>query len=137
MKINGSCHCGKITFEADIDPNKVRICHCIDCQKLSGTAFRTTVMSEPNGVTFITGSAKEYIKIAANGNRRAQGFCPDCGSSLYATTENKKNRIYGIRVGTLEQRNELTPRFQIWCRSAFPWLQSINSLPAFETSPNN
>ena len=54
MKINGSCHCGEVTFEARIDPMKVRICHCIDCQKLSGTAFRTTVMSQPDGMTHVT-----------------------------------------------------------------------------------
>ncbi|MFB1036821.1 MAG: GFA family protein [Sinobacterium sp.] len=132
MKINGSCHCGEVTFEARIDPMKVRICHCIDCQKLSGTAFRTTVMSQPDGITFTKGKAKEYIKIAENGNRRAQGFCQDCGSSLYATTAEKSNRVYGIRVGTLEQRNELTPCFQFWCRSALPWLNKLNDIPAFE-----
>tara|TARA_B110001469_G_C9489194_1_gene244865 strand:+ start:313 stop:711 length:399 start_codon:yes stop_codon:yes gene_type:complete len=131
MEINGSCHCGKIIFESIIDPMKVRICHCIDCQKLSGTAFRVTVMSEPDGVIFTKGKAKEYIKIAGNGNRRAQGFCQHCGSSLYATTEETSNRIYGIRVGTLEQRHELTPCFQTWQCSAVPWLKNINSLPKF------
>lgn len=135
IKINGSCHCGDIIFTAVIDPKKVRVCHCIDCQKLSGTAFRTTVMSEPDGVIFTKGKAKEYIKIAANGNRRAQGFCQHCGSSLYATTEEKSNRIYGIRVGTLEQRNELIPCFQTWHRSAVPWLKQLNNIPAFETVP--
>lgn len=133
IKINGSCHCGDVAFKAVIDPKKVRVCHCIDCQKLSGTAFRVTVMSEPDGVIFTKGKAKEYIKIAGNGNRRAQGFCHNCGSSLYATTEEKSNRVYGIRVGTLEQRHELTPSIQIWYRSAVPWLKHINSLPIFET----
>lgn len=35
MKVEGSCHCGQITFEAQIDPEAVRICHCTDCQTLS------------------------------------------------------------------------------------------------------
>jgi hypothetical protein len=137
IEINGSCHCEDITFTAVIDPTKVRGCHCIDCQKLSGTAFRTTVMSEPDGVIFTKGKAKEYIKIAANGNRRAHGFCQHCGSSLYVTTEEKSNRIYGIRVGTLEQRNDLIPCFQTWHRSAVPWLKQLNNIPAFETVPKN
>ena len=89
-------------------------------------------MSQPDGITFTKGKAKEYIKIAENGNRRAQGFCQDCGSSLYATTAEKSNRVYGIRLGTLEQRNELTPCFQFWCRSALPWLNKLNDIPAFE-----
>ena len=42
MKVDGACHCGRITFEAEIDPERVRICHCSDCQVLSGSAFRIT-----------------------------------------------------------------------------------------------
>ena len=38
MKVDGGCHCGSITFEAEIDPDAVGICHCTDCQRLSGTA---------------------------------------------------------------------------------------------------
>jgi hypothetical protein len=45
MKIDGRCHCGNITFEAEVDPATAAICHCIDCQTLSGTAFRTIVKS--------------------------------------------------------------------------------------------
>ena len=40
MKIDGHCHCGYITYEADIEPDKTLICHCSDCQTLSGSAFR-------------------------------------------------------------------------------------------------
>ena len=47
MKVTGRCHCGQISFEAEIDPAQVRICHCADCQTLTGTAFRTTVPSLP------------------------------------------------------------------------------------------
>jgi hypothetical protein len=43
MKIDGGCHCGYITFEAEADPEKTTICHCTDCQHLSGSAFRTVV----------------------------------------------------------------------------------------------
>ena len=45
MKIDGQCHCGYIRYEAEIDPEKVAICNCTDCQTLSGSAFRTVVPS--------------------------------------------------------------------------------------------
>jgi len=45
MRIDGRCHCGYITYEAEIDPEKVMICHCTDCQTLSGSAFRTVVLT--------------------------------------------------------------------------------------------
>jgi len=135
ININGSCHCGEITFEAIIDPSKVLICHCSDCQKLSGTSFRSIVVSEPNGMIFTKGEAKEYIKTAESGNQRAQGFCANCGSALYATSKEKFNRVYGIRMGTVEQRNDLEPNCQIWHRSAVPWLNKLNNLPAYDTVP--
>jgi len=43
MKVSGRCYCGQISFEAEIQPDKVRVCHCTDCQTLSGSAFRTNV----------------------------------------------------------------------------------------------
>jgi hypothetical protein len=49
MKVNGECHCGAITYEAIIDPEKVAICHCTDCQQLSGTAYRTVVPAPGTG----------------------------------------------------------------------------------------
>jgi hypothetical protein len=47
MKVEGSCHCGQITFEAEIDPNAVRICHCTDCQTLTGSVYRVNVFCDP------------------------------------------------------------------------------------------
>src|SRR5215831_9211423 len=78
MKITGRCHCGRISFEAEVDPTQVRICHCTDCQTLTGTAFRTTVPSLPGTFVLRNGTPKVYIKIAESGNRRAHGFCPEC-----------------------------------------------------------
>jgi hypothetical protein len=43
MKIDGHCYCGQITFEAEVDPDALNICHCTDCQTLSGTAFRVNI----------------------------------------------------------------------------------------------
>ncbi|WDE02254.1 GFA family protein [Thalassomonas actiniarum] len=136
MEITGGCHCGALKYHAQIDPEKVLICHCTDCQQLSGAAFRTVVVSKPDGLTFSQGQAKEYTKIAESGNKRAQGFCSNCGSSIYATSTDKTNRIYGIRVGSVHQRNELIPSSQIWCRSSVPWLDDLPEMTKFETVPS-
>src|SRR6516164_2510748 len=47
MKIDGRCHCGEITFEGEVDPDALNICHCTDCQTLSGSAFRSTSRRRP------------------------------------------------------------------------------------------
>jgi len=83
MQINGACHCGKISFTAEIDPSRVMLCHCNDCQVLSGSPFRAVVAASI-GTFQLQGEPKAYIKVAESGNRRAQMFCPDCGTPLYA-----------------------------------------------------
>ena len=45
MKIDGHCHCGQITFEAEVDPMTLTICHCTDCQTLTGSAFRINILA--------------------------------------------------------------------------------------------
>ncbi len=63
MKIDGSCHCGFLTYEAEVDPADVGICHCADCQKLTGTAFRTTVFAAREAFRLISGVPATYVKI--------------------------------------------------------------------------
>jgi len=132
MKVDGQCHCGAIQFEAEIEPEKVVVCHCTDCQTLSGTAFRTVVFTCGDALTFNKGEPKVYIKTAQSGNPRAQGFCGDCGSAIYATSVGDGAKIYGLRAGSLRQRESLVPRRQVWRSSALSWVDDIASLPAVQ-----
>jgi hypothetical protein len=126
MKVDGSCHCGAITFEAEIDPERVRVCHCTDCQQLSGTAFRVMVPCIESQFHLLTGEPKVYIKTAESGRRRQQAFCSHCGSPIYATSDEAAgSRSLGLRVGILAQRRELTPKRQFWYRSVLPWLPAL------------
>lgn len=131
MKVEGSCHCGQITFEADIDPDAVRICHCTDCQTLTGSVYRVTAETPAASFVLRSGSPKIYIKTAESGNKRAQAFCSNCGTPIYAA-DPREPRTYGIRVGTLKQRSELRPTRQIWYRSALPWVTDIRGVPQVE-----
>jgi len=86
MKIDGCCHCGYITYEAEIDPEKVMICHCTDCQTLCGSAFRTVALTREGTFKLLSGELKIYVKTGENGAKRPQSFCPECGTPIYSTT---------------------------------------------------
>jgi len=133
MKVDGSCHCGFIKIEAEVDPEKVSICHCTDCQSGTGSAFRVSVPAA--GTTFkMSGQPTHYEKIAESGNKRIQGFCPKCGSPIYSVAPGDGPKdSYMLRVGILRQRGELAPKRQIWWRSARPWIGDIADLPKSET----
>jgi hypothetical protein len=132
MRIDGSCHCGRIRYEAEINPADVTICHCTDCQTLSGTAFRIVAPASRDAFT-VTGDPKVYVKTAESGNKRAQAFCPECGTPLYATAPTDP-QVYSIRLGTARQRAELPPRKQIWTRSALGWVMQAEAISALVAS---
>ena len=127
MKIDGACHCGLISFTAEIDPSRVMVCHCTDCQVLSGSPFRAVVAAAID--TFVlSGKPKSYVKVADSGNRRAQMFCPECGTPLFASAPENATSVV-IRLGCVAQRDELAPAVQIWQRSSLSWLSGLQRVP--------
>jgi|SRR6516164_5262900 hypothetical protein len=128
MHVDGQCHCGRVTFEAEIDPQVVSICHCTDCQVLTGSPYRVTVLCSGSRI-HTRGSPKIYAKIGDNGRTRYQHFCGECGSPLFWSGEGEHTDEWGIRWGAIRQRDSLRPARQIWCRSALPWLNEVMGLP--------
>ena len=127
MQVTGKCHCGRISYRAKIDLEKISLCHCTDCQTLTGCAYRVSAKIPVGDFDLLSGHPKIYIKTADSGAKRKQAFCEDCGTPLYAEAfENPKVR--SLRVGSIEQRALLTPRQQIWCRSALPWSENISDI---------
>ena len=127
MHIDGGCHCGAISFTAEINPSRVMVCHCADCQVLSGAPFRA-VVAAPIQTLAVGGTTKSYVKVAQSGNRRAQVFCPECGTPLWATDPDKPTSAI-IRLGCVAQRAQLKPAAQIWQHSALPWLEELALVP--------
>jgi len=128
VKVDGGCHCGRIRYQAVVDPDKVAICHCTDCQTLSGSAFRTVVPAPAADFRLLAGQPKVYVKTADSGNQRAQAFCPECGTPIYSAALTD-TPAYFLRVGSIRQRAELPPKAQSWCRSALGWVTGLQDLP--------
>ena len=131
MRIDGACHCGLITYEAEIDPEQVEVCHCTDCQSFSGSAFRVSVPVLADKFS-LSGQTTVYVKTTESGARHVQAFCPRCGSPIYGVPADVPGASYFIRVGTIRQRNELSPKVQTWTRSAQPWVEDLASVPRIE-----
>lgn len=136
MKINGGCHCGHITYQAEVDPEKVVICNCLDCQQLSGSPFRSVAFTKENAFTLLSGELKVYLKTGGSGAKRQQAFCPECGSSIYSTSE-EGGPLYGIRTGSIDrsQRNQLVPKKSIFVRTEQSWINNIASMPKVQDAP--
>lgn len=129
MKVDGSCHCGEIAWEAEIDPQAVLVCHCTDCQVLGGGAFRWGTLIERDAFVLRRGAPKFYRKTAASGAKRDLAFCGTCGTSLYGTQAVNPTH-YSLRLSRARQARELAPAMQMWSGSALPWVGALADLPA-------
>jgi hypothetical protein len=132
MKVQGSCHCGQIAYEAEVDPEKVSLCNCKDCQMLTGTGFRVSVPVLSGTLRMLSGTPKPYVKTADSGNKRRHTFCPNCGTPVYSSDNVDKPERYALRVGCLKQSALLPPKKRIWCKSALAWAQNVSGLPGEE-----
>ena len=130
MRIDGGCHCGFIAYEGEADPEKAAICHCTDCQKLSGSAFRTVVPVQDSAFKMTGGEPTIYVKTADSGNQRQQAFCPKCGSPIFSAPPGDGPKSYFVRVGTIRQRDQFVPQSQVWARSKQQWLGDVPSIRA-------
>lgn len=125
MRVTGRCHCGDIRYEAEVDPDTVGICHCTDCQTLTGSAYRVTVRAKAADFRLSGIAPTVYIKTADSGTKRAHAFCPKCGSPIYAAAP-VDPPTYSLRVGALDRRHDLVPLARQWCQSALSWSADIS-----------
>ena len=132
MKVTGRCHCGQVRYEAEIDPAKVNLCNCTDCQMLTGSVFRVAVPAPAATYRLLSGQPRVYVKTADSGTKRRHSFCPNCGTPVSATADTGKPETYSLRVGCLDQRAQLPPRRRIWCKSALGWAQDVSGVPGVE-----
>lgn len=122
MKVEGQCLCGAIEFEAEVQPGSMTICHCLDCQTHSGSAFRANISAPAASFRLTKGMPRTFVKTTASGNKRNLAFCENCGSPLYAcAVENPQ--AYSLRTGVLQQREALeSPQREIWTKRRRAWV---------------
>ena len=135
MNIDGSCHCGYVTFEAEADPETTTICNCTDCQTMSGAPLRAVITTRPGTFVLLSGKPTEYRKTSESGVVRPQAFCPRCGTAIYSTTVGDDPKAFNVRLGVLRQRYELVPRRQIFARSQQAWVNDLDAIQKFEKLP--
>jgi hypothetical protein len=88
------------------------------------------VVAEKGSFRLRSGTPTVYVKTADSGRKRAQAFCPRCGTQLYSTPgDEDPPQHYGLRVGSIRQRAALKPGRQFWTRSAFGWVGEIDQIP--------
>ena len=119
-----ACSCGQLQVIAEGDPIRVSVCHCLACQRRTGSVFGAQARFEADKVR-IEGQSKEYVRISDEGEERTFHFCPECGSTVYYYLPIFPDAI-AVPVGAFADPDFPQPVFSIWEARRHAWV----TLPA-------
>ena len=130
MTMTGQCLCGQVKYEIQAEPFATAVCHCRNCQRQAGSAF-SIIVAVPSKAVHRTGEIKVYNDVAESGATLHRQFCPECGSPIFSVLEEAPQMTI-VKAGTLDDVSTLQPQFNVWCKSAQPWVTLDAGLPQFE-----
>jgi hypothetical protein len=116
-----SCRCGQLKAVTSGEPVRVSVCHCLACQKRSGSAFAAQARFEADKVQ-IEGRAKEWVRRADSGHTVTYAFCPECGSTVHYSGGNFAEFI-AIPLGAFDDPYFAAPGFSVWEQRKHEWVE--------------
>lgn len=125
----GGCSCGEVRYRVTADPLIVHCCHCLNCQRQTGSAFVINLVIERDRLEVLSG---ETERVDAPRDEGVQPIyrCPTCRVALYSEYDHPW--LAFVRAGTLDDPSTVTPDVHIYTRSKLDWVALPASAPAFE-----
>lgn len=115
------CSCGAVTVVATDEPNSVVACHCLACQRRTGSVLGVGAYF-PQDKVDISGATREYVRDTDAGNRFFTYFCPTCGTSMHWRSDKNPGMI-GVAVGAFAEPTFPAPVRSVWEQSRHPWME--------------
>ena len=129
----GGCLCKAVRYTARHDPLMVRMCWCRICQHVSGGNASVNAFF-PSEDFAVEGEVRWYDSVADSGNVISRGFCPTCGSPLFARNAARSQYLV-VRAGSLDDPSAVSPMASIWTGEAPEWALIHPDLPQVERQP--
>lgn len=126
----GGCACGAVRYRLASEPLFVHCCHCLNCQRQTGSAFVINLLIEADRVRVLQGEPRPVDVPRDDGSSQRIHRCPDCQVAVYSS--------YGwpgilfVRAGTLHDPASVAPDVHIFTRSKLPWFALPDTVPAFD-----
>jgi hypothetical protein len=126
----GGCSCGAVRYRIESDPLIVHCCHCLNCQRQTGSAFVINLLIERDRVRVLAGDPRPVEVPRDDGSHQRIFRCPVCQVALFS--EYGRPAVWFVRVGTLDEPAAVVPGVHIYTRSKVPWIRLPEDVPAFE-----
>ena len=128
-----SCSCGQLRIEVDGEPLGVGICHCLACQRRTGSVFAALASFAPP--YRVEGNATEYVRTGDHGARFRFRFCPVCGTTVFHTEEGCEDRSVSVAVGAFAYPAFPPPRASVYGSRRHAWVSLPPGVRAFDQDP--
>jgi hypothetical protein len=131
---SGGCLCGKVRYEVASEPVAFMICHCRDCQYVSGGEPAAVVVVPKPAFRLVKGTVKGFAVKGESGAEVERQFCPDCGTPLFSRL-GAMPQLWAIKAGSMDDSSWLKPTAFLWTHSAQPWAHHDSALKSFDKGP--
>jgi len=129
--LQGGCTCRHIRYQIETAPLFVHCCHCRWCQRETGSAFAMNAMIESERVSLVTDEAPEFVATPSNsGKGQHVARCPKCRVAVWSHYAGAGILVAFVRVGTLDNPDDLPPDIHIFTASKQPWVVLPPGVPA-------
>jgi hypothetical protein len=126
----GGCACGEVRYRLTSDPLFTHCCHCLNCQRQTGSAFVINLLIEADRVELVSGDPQPVDVPRDDGSKQRIYRCPTCQVAVYS--DYGRPEVLFVRAGTLDQPSEITPDVHIFTKSKLGWVTLPDGVPAFE-----
>ncbi|MFP3271832.1 MAG: GFA family protein [Paraburkholderia sp.] len=120
-KRTASCACGQLTATTSAAPVGVSVCHCLECQRRTGSVFAAQARF-PSGAVTIAGTSNAFVRVGDGGSKSTFYFCPTCGATVYYTNEEREDSII-ITVGAFADPTFPAPTFSVYEERKHAWVE--------------
>ena len=126
----GGCTCGEVRYRLTSDPLFTHCCHCLNCQRQTGSAFVINLLIETDRLELLAGTPQPVDVPRDDGSQQRIFRCPTCQVAVFSQYTHPGIRF--VRGGTLDEPREVRPDVHIFTRSKVNWVTLPDSVPAFD-----
>lgn len=115
-----SCQCGQLTATCQGEPIRISVCHCLECQRRSGSSFAAQARFPAEAVT-LSGNSSSWSRAGDEGGVATFHFCPKCGSNVYYTAE-VEPALVAVAVGAFADPSFAAPNYSVYETRKHSWV---------------
>lgn len=127
---HASCTCGKLSLVAEGEPVRISMCHCLDCQKRTGSVFGVQARFPEERVR-VDGASTQFVRTADSGNRIEFHFCPECGATVYYRMAAAPGTI-AVPVGAFADSSFPAPKVGVYEARQHAWVVVPEDMEHFD-----